>query len=226
MSDDFTFIGDGSVVHTGDVGANEIRDREKDDHHEFADHDDDVTVWFDEGSSDQQTSSRVVGATVRLDQKASIYNLVAGETINHSALVLGTTSAVTLSFMLMPAFPTVFIPSMPDVTVDSSATVVLSPGSYGRVRVLNGGTLKLSGGLYQVLTVELGGRGDHAEGDRDSGDGDDRHATVVFQAATEIRVKGLMYTDVRTQMILDPSVGGLKASQMVIFVAGTAWVQV
>jgi hypothetical protein len=237
FSTERTFLGDSTNVFTGDVGANIARaDNDNDnDHDGHRDRDahsdtdgDEVTVWLDERVTMLQSISRVVGATVRLDQQVSIYNLVDNQTLNHSARVLGTTtSPVTLPFMRMPAFPTVMTAGTQDVTVANGKTVTLGPGNYGRVRVRKGGTLKFSGGLYQVRTLDLGGGGDHAEGDRDHGDhddGDDRpqpHATVIFQGATEIRLHGLMATAAHTQMILDPVVAGLKASQVVIYVAGT-----
>jgi hypothetical protein len=61
----------------------------------------------------------------------------------------------------------------------------------------------LSGGLYQLSSLDV-----------------DQSATVLFHAATEIRIKTELDTGAKSKLILDPSVTGLKASQMVINVAG------
>jgi hypothetical protein len=43
---------------------------------------------------------------------------------------------------------------------------------------------------------------------------------VLFHGATEIRIKTELDTAAKSQLILDQTVPGLKASQMVIYVAG------
>ena len=66
-----------------------------------------------------------------------------------------------------------------------------------------GGTLVLNGGLYQVESIDLAAS-----------------ATIVFHAATELRVKTELVSKAKARLILDPSVPGLRASQVVIYVAG------
>jgi hypothetical protein len=66
-----------------------------------------------------------------------------------------------------------------------------------------GATLVLAGGLYQMLSLDV-----------------DQSATVVFHAAAEIRTKTELDADNKAKMMLDPAVTGLKASQVVIYVAG------
>jgi hypothetical protein len=88
--------------------------------------------------------------------------------------------------------------------VAKNATLTLGPGSYGAVHVSNGGTLILTGGLYQMRSL-----------------GVDQSATVLFRGATEIRIKTELQTNAKAKLILDQSVAGLKASQIVIYVEGT-----
>ena len=80
---------------------------------------------------------------------------------------------------------------------------MLAAGSYGAVNVERGATLILTGGLYQMRSLDV-----------------DQQATVLFRGATEIRVKTELETNARAKLILDPSVAGLRASQMVIYVEG------
>jgi hypothetical protein len=109
---------------------------------------------------------------------------------------------MAVPFLALPAFPAVQ-PGTQTVTVAKNKTVTLAAGTYGAVQVAAGGTLILSGGLYQVASIDLAAS-----------------ATVVFHSATELRVKGELFSKAKARLILDPSVAGLRASQVVIYVAG------
>ncbi len=152
----------------------------------------------------QQSSSRVVGDTVLLLNRSSIHNVVDNFLLARKrSVVLGTTtSPMQVPFTTLPAFPSVS-PGTQGVTVARNKTATLAPGSYGVVHVNAGGTLVLAGGLYQIRSLEL-----------------DQSATVLFHAATEIRIKVELDSMARARLILDPSVPGLRASQMVIYVQG------
>ena len=82
-------------------------------------------------------------------------------------------------------------------------TVTLGPGTYGAVHVSNGGTLIMTGGLYQVLSIDV-----------------DEQGTVLFRGASEVRVKTELETGSKAKIILDQSVSGLRASQIVFYVLG------
>jgi hypothetical protein len=71
------------------------------------------------------------------------------------------------------------------------------------VRVRTGATLILTGGLYQLRSLDV-----------------DQLGTVLFRAATEIRIKTELGTGSKSNLIVDPSVKGLRASQVVIYVGG------
>lgn len=75
----------------------------------------------------------------------------------------------------------------------------LGPGSYGKVEVKHGGTLILTGGLYQILSLDVA-----------------QKARVLFKVATEIRIKTELDTNAKAKLVLDPGVPGLSASQVVI----------
>ena len=206
FSNDMTWLKAQTTVVTGDVGANT---RAKHRHGGDADNDgdaDDVTVRIGEQVTMQQPGSRVVGDTVRLGNKASVYNVVDNFLINRArkATIRGTiTKPMMIPFLTLPAFPSV-TPGTAAVEVPKGSTRTLGPGAYGAVHVSNRATLILTGGLYQMLSLDV-----------------DQAATVMFRAATEIRIKTELDTDNRARMIPDPAATGLKASQIVIYVAGT-----
>jgi len=109
---------------------------------------------------------------------------------------------MAVPFVALPAFPGVEA-GTEKINIAKNKTATLAPGAYGAVQVAAGGTLVLSGGLYQVESIDLG-----------------TSAVVVFHAATELRIKTELGSKARAKLILDPSVSGLKASQVVIYVAG------
>jgi hypothetical protein len=195
----------GSTALTGDVGAIERRSGS---HRGDVDADDggrdDVTVRIGVGATLQQPSSRVVGDTVLLLNRSSIYNLVDNVMLaRRNSTILGTvTSPMMVPFVPLPSFPAVQAGAQ-KISVAKNKTATLAPGAYGDVHVGAGGTLILTGGLYQVASIDL-----------------DQSATIVFRAATEIRVKTELDTRAKAKLILDPSVHGLTAAHVVIYVAG------
>jgi hypothetical protein len=164
----------------------------------------DVTVRIGTGATMQRPASRVVGDTVLLQNRSSIYDVIDDFLLaRRNSTILGTKSTpMTVPFTALPAFPAVQ-PGTERIDVARNKTVSLAPGAYGAVQVAAGGTLVLNGGLYQVESVDLGAS-----------------ATIVFRAATELRVKTELDSRAKAKLIVDPSVPGLKASQVVIYVAG------
>ena len=205
LSRDLTWMRAGSTTVTGDVGAIE---RRRADHGGDADTDDggrdDVTVRIGVGATMVQPSSRVIGDTVLLMNRSSIYNAIDNVLLaRKNSTILGTaTSPMTVPFVALPAFPAVQAGTQ-TIGVAKNKTVTLAPGAYGVVQVAAGGTLVLNGGLYQVKSIELAAS-----------------ATILFRAATELRVSTELSSKAKAKLILDPSVTGLRASQVVIYVAG------
>jgi hypothetical protein len=146
----------------------------------------------------------VVGDTVLLEPKSSIYDVVDNFLLarTNSTILGANTSPMTVPHVALPAFPAVEAGTQ-KVTVGKNKTATLAPGAYGDVRVGAGGTLIVSGGLYQVESIDL-----------------DAGATIVFHAATELRVRTEFDTGAKAKLVLDPAVAGLAASQVVIYVAG------
>ena len=206
FSNDMTWLKAQTTVVTGDVGAN-TRAKHRHAGDEGNDGDaDDVTVRIGEQVTMQQPGSRVVGDTVRLANKASVYNVVDNFLINKSrkATIRGTiTTPMTIPFLTLPTLPSV-TPGTAAVEVAKGSTRTLGPGAYGKVHVNARATLILTGGLYQLLSLDV-----------------EQAATVIFRAATEIRIKDELDTGNRAKMIPDPASAGLNARNLVIYVAGT-----
>ena len=205
LSRDLTWMRAGSTAVTGDVGAIERRQggHRRDAASDDGDRDD-VTVRIGLGAAMLQPSSRVVGDTVLLQNGSSIYDLIDNVLLaRRSSTIRGTeTSPMTVPFVALPAFPAGSAGTKA-VNVARNKTATLAPGVYGDIRVAAGGTLVLNGGLYHVDSIEL-----------------DASAAIVFRAATELRVKTQLVSRARAKLILDSSVTGLRASQVVIYVAG------
>lgn len=194
-----------STVLTGDVGANTpiAGSRGRRDRDDDGENDRTVEVRIGEQARVLQAGSRVVGDTVWLRRDASIVDVLYNELENRRGTVHGTsTHPVALPFVAMPSVPTVN-PGTQSITVARNATTTLGPGRYGRVQVKAKGTLVLTGGLYQVLSLDV-----------------DQDATVLFKGAVDLRIKTELDTDAKSKLIVDGTVAGLSASKILITVLG------
>src|SRR5438067_7454921 len=109
---------------------------------------------------------------------------------------------MAMPYLAMPAVPTIAAGGR-NVSVKKSTVLTLAAGSYGRVSVDNGATLRLSGGLYQFVSLDV-----------------DQGGTVLFQAAVQLNIQTYLDADSRSNLILDPAAAGLRASHVVLYVAG------
>src|SRR5215469_18640 len=199
-----TIIGDSAVVATGDVGANN-----QDNKAAHCGPDSQDTVWLHSGAVVSGPGSRVVGDAVRLDRQSSIVNLVDNVLSASPGVILGAkTSPMPVPFMSMPAFPTI-APGSQNINLNNNATMTLAPGPYGAVHLRNGAKLILTGGLYQIAELDI-----------------DSASTVLFQGPTELRIAGDVDGDGPANLLVDPTVAGLTAAQVVLYVASSDTVQI
>jgi hypothetical protein len=193
------------TVLSGDVGANTAMAGPQGNRHADDDGERDHTVEVRVGEHVrmQQPGSRVIGDTVWLRANASVFDVHSNELINRRGVVRGATSSpVALPYLALPAFPSV-TPGTSAVTVAKNATLTLPPGRYGRVQVKQKATLILSGGTYELYSLDI-----------------DQDATVLFRGPIELRIKTELDTGSKSKMILDQSIAGLSAAQILIYVAG------
>jgi hypothetical protein len=169
FSRDSTWLQSNATVVTGDVGANERRLAAHNDRTADDDNRNDVTVRAGQGAVMAQPGSRVVGDVVVTQARSSVYNVIANVFLpDKQATVLGTVSSpMAIPYLTLPAFPAVTAGTTA-VTVANNRTLTLAAGNYGSVPVSTGATLILTGGLYQMLSLDV-----------------DPQATVIFHSATE-----------------------------------------
>jgi hypothetical protein len=167
-------------------------------------HNQDATVRLDPGVTLLQPGSRVVGTTVRLSNRASVYDVVDNVLIDRHATILGsvTSPMPQVPFLALPAFPTVQA-GHNDQRVRHGRTATLAPGRYGDIRVEQGATLVLTGGLYEVASLDL-----------------DNGAAVIARGATEIRIERELDAGAGSRLMPDQTVAGLGAADLVVYVAG------
>ncbi|MFW6012090.1 MAG: Ig-like domain-containing protein [bacterium] len=91
----------------------------------------------------------------------------------------------------------------PDVSVGKNGSETLAPGDYGDIVLDQGATLHLTGGAYNVASIETV----------------NKQARITFGAPSEVRIAGTLKT--AKEVFLGPADGsGVAASEIVIFVAG------
>jgi uncharacterized repeat protein (TIGR03803 family) len=199
LSRDNTWLRAGSTVVSGDVGAIAQRIHPNDRVDDDGDADD-VTMRVGVGATMRQAGSRVVGDTVLLLNRSSVYDVVDNYLLNRHGTVLGTaTQPMPLPFLALPAAPSV-TPGTLAITVDRNRTSTLAAGRYGAVHVARGATLVLSGGLYQLVSLDL-----------------DANATVLVRGASEVRIKTELTTAGHANIVVDRN-AGLHASDAVFYV--------
>jgi hypothetical protein len=166
--------------------------------------DDQEEVQIGERVQMLQPGSNVVGDTVRLRTNAQVYNVFFNEQFfSPSATILGNqVTPVSLPLVSLPALPTI-TPGAQDVVVPSNQTMTLVAGAYHGITISSGATLILTGGVYQIETLDIR-----------------QNAHLYFTAASEVRVNNEMDTDSGSFIGPAPSAPSLQASQIIFYVAG------
>ena len=205
LGEDQVWLRSKAQVLTGDIGAATAiqlppGNRRNDDDGES---DRTVEVRIGENADVLQPGSRVVGDTVWLRSNASVVNVLYNELENRHGTINGTsTHPIAVPYIAMPDVPTV-VAGTQAVTVAKNATITLAPGRYGTVEVKDKGKLILSGGLYEFQALHVG-----------------QEATVLFRAATDLRIATELDTNAKAKLIVDTTVAGLTAAKVMIAVLG------
>jgi hypothetical protein len=162
-----------------------------------------VEVLVGAGARIEDPGSRVVGDSIWLGPLSAVFDVASNELIrNRTATVRGATaSPVTLPLVNLPV-ATPSAPGTQDVTVGAGRTITLAPGRYRRVQVGRNAKLVLTGGGYQVLSIDL-----------------DADATVVARGAVDLQVKDEFHTERGAQVTVD-RMAPLTAAQFVVTVDG------
>jgi hypothetical protein len=205
LGEDQVWLRSKAQVLTGDVGAATAIQLPPGNRHNDDDGENDRTVEVRLGPNADvlQPGSRVVGDTVWLRSNATVVNVLYNELENRHGTINGTsTHPIAVPYVTMPDVPTV-VAGTQAVTVAKNATVTLPPGRYGTVEVKEKGKLILSGGLYEFGVLHVGQEG-----------------TVLFRAATDLRIATELDTNAKAKLIVDTTVAGLTAAKVMIAVLG------
>lgn len=208
------WLRDRATVITGDVGANQAQRHSRGPrwHDDDMSRDHRVEVVVGEGVQMEEAGSRVVGDTVWLRHRTTVQDVFANELLRRGpfgwfglpvwgATIVGTvTQPVDLPFVTMPEMPVVDA-GITTVTVGRQQTRTLAPGRYGKVVVKARGTLVLSGGLYQVRSIEV-----------------EEGGTIRYDAAVDLRVARSLETDKQARIVAKTG-SDLSAADLRISVA-------
>lgn len=144
----------------------------------------------------------IYGDTIKIMPKASVYSVFCNE-LDNKGTISGTTSTpcdLPLDVSL-PNIPTVS-PGEDVVTVKSLKVMDLDSGSYDKVTIKPGGTLRLQGGVYNFRNLEC-----------------DPDSSLICVGRTDIRIEDRLSTGVKVYLGPSPD-SGLSAKDIAVYVAG------
>lgn len=179
---------DRDVLVVGDVVANE------------AGADWDVRI-----DRDGRVEGDVAGDRVRLDRGVAVLGTVASNQLSAGKATIGSTSsplALPVFSMLPPLGASVPRDGAAAVFVGSGQVLELDAGDYDDVTVAGGGTLILTGGLYQVAGISVG-----------------NGARLLYRGGSDVRVAGRLA--VGSDAEVGPETGsGLDGSATIFSIGG------
>jgi hypothetical protein len=198
-----TWIQAGSQVVSGNVGALAHHGgAHGSDDEESAERDHAIEVRLGDRVTMEDPASHVAGDTVLIRNRALVYNVDYNELVGKGTIAGTQTSPLPVAFATLPLAPGIH-PGTQNVTVARNQTLTLAAGRYASIHVSAKSTLVLTGGLYEIRSLDV-----------------DQNGTVLFKAAVDLRINGELDTDARAQLILDSSVAGLSAAHIRITVLG------
>jgi hypothetical protein len=112
------------------------------------------------GAVVMSNGTQVVTDSGRINDNANVYDLFVNDRWGSTAPTIRHDGPLTFTPPIMnvlPPFP-VCNPGTAPIFVATNGTLNLAPGSYGDVRVNDGGTLNLSAGHYQLNDLSCGRR--------------------------------------------------------------------
>jgi hypothetical protein len=111
-------------------------------------------IWIKDGSTFVDPNSAVVGDTIIIRQGSTIQNVFFNE-LQNDGTVLGmqTTPLILPVVGNLPDFPN-SVPGTTSIAVPKDSFLTLAPGQYGNIFVDIGATLTLTGGIYNVTSID------------------------------------------------------------------------
>ncbi len=189
------WLQEGSVIHSGDIGAND-----KGQAHFLPDR---VEVIVGEHVRFLDRTSRLLGDSIVIGQGAQVFDVYYNHLVNRGTIQGTKHTPLTLSLVnTLPPVPT-FTPGTQNVEVAPNRTLTLPGGNYGKLLVQPQATLTFAGGVYTFTEWDI--RAD---------------ARVYFAAPAEIRIANEVQTGARVYVGPAPNATGFGARDLLILVLG------
>ena len=189
------WLQEGSVVHSGDIGAND-----KGQAHFLPDR---VEVIVGERVRFPDRASRLLGDSIVIGQGAQVFDVYYNHLVNRGTIQGTKHTPLTLPlFNTLPPIPP-FTPGTQNVEVAPNGTLTLPAGNYGKLLVQPQATLTFAGGVYTFTEWDI--RAD---------------ARVYFTAPAEIRIANEVQTGARVYVGPAPNATGFGARDLLILVLG------
>ena len=148
-----------------------------------------------------QDGVQIYGDSVKIGWNASVDDVFYNDLIKQGVIRGEAKQGLSLPLPInLPVFPD-FTPGTVDKTVKANRSMTLAPGNYRNVVVQLNGTLKLSGGEYNLNGLTL-----------------QSNAKLQFLGPTEVRITNRLSTAANVQMV--PSGSGLGAKDLKLYVKG------
>ena len=194
LGDEGIWVRNGSVVVSGDVGANVASAGP------WLASDQEVTIG--ENVLVQDPNSAVLGDTMRLKTGSQVHD-VSVNTLKGPGVIQGTvTTPVTLPLVAaLPHVPPV-MPGTQDFDVPSGGTLSLDAGNYGVLKARNGAVVTLTGGVYHFQSWNIRA-----------------NAQVLAAAPVDIRVQEHLET--RDHVVVGPAPSATTLTAADVVIVGT-----
>lgn len=112
----------------------------------------------------------IYGDSIKVKVGASVYDVYYNELVNNGTIRGEENTPLELPLdVTLPDFPTPS-PGSEDIVIPRGGSLILEPGSYGKVMVRSHASLILTGGVYHLENLNLG----------------DKNAKVLFQGPTDV----------------------------------------
>ncbi|MCP5047661.1 MAG: hypothetical protein GY940_10850 [bacterium] len=149
-------------------------------------------------------ASSIYGDSITIKINACVNDVYYNQLNNNGTIRGNMNSPLALPLIdTLPPFPA-SLPGFSDIDITGGTTLILAPGSYGKVLVRANATLILTGGVYQLENLDLGSS----------------NSQVLFQAASDVIINNHLQPGAGA--IIGPQSGsGISPGDIWFYVNGT-----
>ena len=160
-------------------------------------------IYIHDNSNFLSPSSAIAADTIIISKGATVQNVFYNQ-LQNSGTILGT-QKTPLQLPLvssLPSFPR-STPGTTSVNVPAGGSSTLQPGAYGDISIGSTGVLELTGGIYNVTSIDA-----------------KESSKLLFDKPSQIVVQNFIKWDKGAQV--GPSTSSLHAHDIIVFVGGNA----